>query len=327
MAGTARVRKSAPPISDMAMMLPAQRDDSYHDLEHGAAMWGITTDAEAKQAIVGDANSDDGPVIGPRNSVSGSTDRPARSAFSSLCPVGFATQPGWSLVQLKAHRCEPAVDHRPSKQESLARHQRVGSRCPALRGLSPKVGSGSATAKPLATSQSTDLPSPINACGSCGRACVSSRLGPRFHLGLRRHVCLPGRVDAIAHHPSASPAPALGHCLESGIVQSTPIERATERLSLVDWAASDGTDLGLRGGSSLNLTIGDHTHSTAAEYSSPGLWKRPADVVRGYSTLQQRIALEQMATLGCGEGRPCAEGDPRRKGSAKRLFEYMVLIR
>src|SRR5262245_36086254 len=125
MAGTARVRKSAPPISDMAMIcsgfawieitMPSlQRDDSYHDLERGAAMWGITTDAKAKQAIVGDSNSDDGPVIGPRNSVSGPTDRPARSAFSSLRPVGFTTQPGGTLVQLKAHRCEPAVDHRYS---------------------------------------------------------------------------------------------------------------------------------------------------------------------------------------------------------------------
>jgi len=328
-------RKSAPPISDRAMIrsrfewtgmaLPSiQCDDSCHDLEHGAAMWGITTNPEPKRAIMGDKRSNGESETGMGNMPVGLKYPPAVLAPSRFYPVGFATQPRGPFVDLKTHGFERIFNYAYPEQEPMAGPHLLGRRSTALSSMYRNFGSSWATEKTLETFQSIDSPYAVNFCGPFGRVCFSPASGPLFHLRLRMNLCAPGDVDDSSHHPSTSPppSPAVDHRLERVILQSTPFELETVRLTPVGGCIPDTTARGLRGRSSPNLTIGDSADSIGTECSYLGLWKRRADVVRGYFTLQHRIA-----TLVCGEVRPFVESHLRWEGSLKRLVGFKVLIR
>jgi hypothetical protein len=117
---TIRLRQSVPPISDTVMMcsglewtgitLPFAQGDACHVLEHGAAMWGITTDAESKQALPGDTRSDGASETRLGNRRRAVQPPPASLAFSTPSPAGFAPQPRGPFAELKTLSVERTLN-------------------------------------------------------------------------------------------------------------------------------------------------------------------------------------------------------------------------
>jgi hypothetical protein len=166
-------------------------------------MWGITTDAEPEQAIMGDQRSDGESETELGNMRVGLKYPPAVLAFSSLCPVGFATRPRGPFVDLKTHGFECTLNYAYPEHDPMPGPHLLGGRSTALSGMSQNVGSSWATEQTLETFHSIDSPYTINSCGPVDRACFSPALGPLFHLGLRRMATLGcGEVRPFAErHP------------------------------------------------------------------------------------------------------------------------------
>jgi hypothetical protein len=312
-------------------MPSVQRDDFCHDLELGAAMWGITTDPEAKRAIAGDTSSDDETATGLGNMLERLTNWPVGSAFSSLCPVSFASQPPEPFIDPKTRGFEWGFNWLSSEQDTMSGPYIFGKEQAGLRGMSWNFGSSWTAGKTLETFLSSGLPSTINSRSPFDRECFSPVLGPVFHLGLNLKMTLgaPGHGDTSAHHPAASPSPspAVDHRLERMTLQSAPYELETVRLTPGRHRVSDTTVGGLRAHSGLGLKIDDYADSIGTECSYLGLGKRRTDVGRGYFALRHRIAPQRMTTLSCGEVRACTAKPPNREKNLKRLVECKVLIR
>lgn len=166
-------------------------------------MWGITTDAEPKQAIRGDKRSDGKSETDLGNMRVGLKYPPAVLVFSGLCPVGFATQPRGPFVDLKRHGFEHTFNYAYPEQDPTPGPHLLGGRSTVLSGMPRNFGSSWATEKTREIFQSIDSPYTINSCGPVDGACFSPALGPLFHLGLRRMATLGcGEVRPFAErHP------------------------------------------------------------------------------------------------------------------------------
>jgi hypothetical protein len=187
----------------IGITLPSREcDDSCHDLELGAAMWGITTDAGPKQASLGDKRSDSESETGQGNMREGLSDLSAISACSSLSLVGFTTQPCGRFIDLKTHGFEYPFIYSYPEQEPMYGLLLLGDRVAALSGMSRNFGTHWATEKTRAIFHSIDSPYTINCSGPVDRACFSPALGPLFHFDLRWMATLGcGEVYPFAERP------------------------------------------------------------------------------------------------------------------------------
>jgi hypothetical protein len=133
-ARTVRLRKTTPPISDMALihsgfqwtgvaLPPMPGDDSRYDLEHGAAMWGIATDAEPRQACMRGKGSGRKATTDLGNMVVGWHPPATTSTCFNLLPDAF-TPPLWApRITLQAFCPHDGIG---SVSLSLALDRRLG---------------------------------------------------------------------------------------------------------------------------------------------------------------------------------------------------------
>jgi hypothetical protein len=261
---TIRSRKSAPPISGMATicsgfewtgttMPSVQRDNICHDLELGAAMWGITADSEAQQAIAGDTRSDDESETGLGNTRVGLKYRPAVLAFSGLCPGGCAGQPLGPFVDLKTRSFESGLSYPYAIQDTMSGPHVLGRGHTGPNGMSWNFGSSGTDGNTLEPFHGIGSPYHIDSRGLFDREHFSSALGLTFHAYLS--LCAPGQGDTSTCHPSASPppSPAVDHRMERIILQSVPFELEASWPTPVGRCVPDKTAQGLRGRSGLSV--------------------------------------------------------------------------
>jgi hypothetical protein len=147
-----RLRAPAPLISDLAtirsgferiaMMLPSmQGDDSCHDLEHGAAMWGITTDAKLKQTLWADQSSNAEFDCGAANRPARAVLCAAGSVFPRDCSRARTLHSRGLFADLKSPGCAGPRYHASPKQLPPSGPHPLGSRSLLCGGTSRPVGS------------------------------------------------------------------------------------------------------------------------------------------------------------------------------------------
>ena len=201
-------------------------------------MWGITTDAEAKQAIAGDTSSDE-IETGLGNIFAGLTDRPVGLAFSRLCPVDFASQPPEPFIDLKTRGFEWGLSWLSPAQDPRLCLYLFGKEHSGLRGMSWNFGSSWTAGKTLETFHSIGSPDTINPRSPDGNIDSLSTECSYLGRGRRRADVVQGyfalRHRIAPHRMTAISCGEVRPCAERRSLRERPLKRLVECKVLIRW--------------------------------------------------------------------------------------------